>query len=85
MKWPLEAEWALEATFKRRKETRSRDRGDERCGQVQVVAVSPFAWHTGHVCGGSGSPSEERAKGQKHEACSLPAWGFALGGDPGRF
>lgn len=83
--WPLEDEWALVAAFIRRKETRSRDRGDASCGLVKVVDVSRFAWHKGLMYGGRGSHGEKKAKGQKHVSCSLPVWEFALGGGPGKF
>ena len=69
MKWPLEDEWVLGAALKRRKEARNRDRGNEKCGQVKAVAVSPFAWHTGHVRGRSGSHSE--GKEQSDKTCGM--------------
>lgn len=61
----MEDEWALVAAFIRRKETRSRDRGDASCGLVKVVDVSRFAWHKGLMYGGRGSHGEKKSKGTK--------------------
>lgn len=78
MKWPLKDDWVPEASFKRRREARSRDAGGKSCGRSLCLAHRPHVWR-------KWEPQQEKAMGQKCGARSLPTWEFVLSGQPGRF